>query len=143
MHWLAYVENAPIYGKDSNESICTWIDKYVTVSRTKYPEVAHLLKLQTHRHSRTCGKTARNCRSFIKCRFHFSIPPLDRTRILDPLPEDFDAEVRKQLSKTADRIREKLQQISKRPDFDSLSMSFDEFLTDCNLSINEYILALR
>jgi hypothetical protein len=62
---------------------------------------------------------------------------------LDRLPEDFHAEVRKQLSRTADRIREKLQQISKRPNLDSLSMSFDEFLTDCNLSINKYILALR
>lgn len=76
-HWLAYVENAPVYGKDFNEDICAWIDKYVTVSRTKFPEVKHLLKLQTHKHSRTCRQTVQNCRDFVKCRFHFPIPPLD------------------------------------------------------------------
>lgn len=142
-HWLAYVENAPIYGKDSNEDICAWIDKYVTVSRTKHPKVKHLLHLQTHKHSRTCRQTVQNCRDFVKCRFHFPIPPLDRTRILDPLPDDFDPNARKCLSQAADRIQDKLRQISKRQDFDSLSMTFEEFLTECDLSIDDYILAIR
>jgi hypothetical protein len=115
----------------------------VTVSGTKYPEVQHLLNLQTHKHSRTCGKTTRNCCNFVTCRFHFPIPPVDRTRILDPLPEDFDVDKRKYLSKVTDQIRDKLRQISKRQDFDSMSMSFEEFLTDCNLSIIEYILAIH
>lgn len=115
----------------------------MTVSRTKYPEVKHLLKLQTHKHSRTCRKTVQNCRDFVKCCFHFPIPPLDRTRILDPLPDDFDGEARKQLSQVADRIRDKLHRISKRQDFDSLSMTFEEFLTDCDLSLDQYILAIR
>jgi hypothetical protein len=142
-HLLAYVENAPIYGVGSNESICAWIDRYVTVSRTKYPEVKHLLKLQTHKHSRTCRKTVQNCRDFVKCCFHFPIPPLNRTRILDPLPDDFNGEARKQLSQVADRIRDKLHRISKRQDFDSLSMTFEEFLTDFDLSLDQYILAIR
>jgi hypothetical protein len=55
-HWLAFVDKAPVYGFDSNEEICAWIDKYVNVSRSKFPEIAHLLDLQSHRHSRTCRK---------------------------------------------------------------------------------------
>jgi hypothetical protein len=39
-HWLYFVDKAPVYGLDSNEDVCVWIDRYVIVNRTKFLEKA-------------------------------------------------------------------------------------------------------
>ena len=48
-------------------------------------ETAHLVELQTHKHSRTCRKKGKAI-----CRFGFPLPPLPQTRLLYPLEKEVD-----------------------------------------------------
>jgi hypothetical protein len=81
-HWLSFNENAPVYGKQSNEEICKSIDKWIHCSRD--PDLgSELVMLQEHRHSSTCFKREKGCLS--SCRFRYPQPPMQETTILEPL----------------------------------------------------------
>ena len=71
-----WIENAPKFNKHTNEEIAAYVDKYLQCSNSE-DEIKHLTDLQVHKHSRTC-------------RFGYSLPPLQRTVVLDPLEEDKD-----------------------------------------------------
>ena len=84
IHMLVWIENAPTLEKSSEEEIVKFVDKYLTCS-VNDAETAHLVKLQTHKHSRTCRKKGK-----ARCRFGFPLPPLPRTMLLYPLEEEVD-----------------------------------------------------
>ena len=78
---LVWIDNAPSLEKNSEEEIVKFVDKYLTCS-VNDEETAHLVELQTHKHSRTCRKKGKAI-----CRFGFPLPPLPQTRLLYPLEE--------------------------------------------------------
>lgn len=81
-HWLAFIAGAPVFGRDSDDTICSWVDSFVICSAI-YPTVQHLVDLQIHRHKKSC-KLKKNGK--IQCRFNFPLPPMKATKILYPLP---------------------------------------------------------
>ena len=84
IHMLVWIENAPTLEKSSEEEIVKFVDKYLTCS-VNDAETAHLVELQTHKHSKTCRKKGKAI-----CRFGFPLPPLPRTLLLYPLEEEVD-----------------------------------------------------
>ena len=55
IHLLVWIDNAPSLEKNSEEEIGQFVDKYLTYS-VNNEETAHLVELQTHKHSKTCRK---------------------------------------------------------------------------------------
>ena len=83
VHWFAYLENVPQYGKASNDLIATYYDEIISCSSDVQPEMKTFLDYQLHRHTKTCriGNTG-------KCRFGFPIPPMKKSMILEPIQFD-------------------------------------------------------
>ena len=81
IHMLVWIENASNLERSSREEIEQFVDNYLTCS-TDYEETVNLVKLQTHKHSRTYRKKGKPI-----CRFGFPIPPFPRTMLLYPLEE--------------------------------------------------------
>ena len=82
IHMLVWIENAPNLERSSREEIEQFVDNYLTCS-TDNEETVNLVKLQTHKHSRTCRKKGKPI-----CRFGFPILPFPRTMLLYPLEEE-------------------------------------------------------
>ena len=79
IHVCIHVHGAPIIGKQSDEEVIAFIDKYISCSipdKDEYPDLNELIKLQTHSHTQTCRKKKTQ-----PCRFYFPQPPTDRTII--------------------------------------------------------------
>ena len=81
---LVWIENALNLERSSREEIEQFVDNYLTCS-TDNEETVNLVKLQTHKHSRTCRKKGKPI-----CRFGFSIPPFPRTMLLYPIEEEVE-----------------------------------------------------
>lgn len=130
IHLLLWIENAPVYGKSTNEEIQNFIDEHSTCFKNE--NIAELVNYQTHRHARTCKKAGKNI-----CRFNFPLPPMPETIILEPLEEDKfeqNADVQQNYRKICELLND-----SKLCN----AISFDEFLTMINLTKEDYILAIR
>ena len=84
IHMLVWIENAPTLEKNSELEIVQFVDKHLTCSSND-KESAHLVELQTHKHSRTCRKKGKAV-----CRFGFPLPPLPETMLLYPLEENVE-----------------------------------------------------
>ena len=84
IHMLVWIENAPTLEKNSEEEIVQFVDQHLTCSAAA-EDTAHLVELQTHKHSRTCRKKRRAI-----CRFGFPLPPLPKTMLLYPLEEEVE-----------------------------------------------------
>ncbi|CAC5385253.1 unnamed protein product [Mytilus coruscus] len=57
VHMMIWCDNAPNLNYDSNEEICKYIDKFITCSiQNADASLTTLVKLQQHKHSRTCKK---------------------------------------------------------------------------------------
>ena len=128
IHMLVWIENAPNLERSSREEIEQFVDNYLTCS-TDNEETVNLVKLQTHKHSRTCRKKGKPI-----CRFGFPIPPFPRTILLYPLEE----EVEKYRTKYS--LLQKVMNESK----DTEGMSFDEFLEKvAKMEFDEYVKCIR
>ena len=84
IHMLVWIENAPTLEKNSEEEIVQFVNQHLTCSAAT-EDAAHLVELQTHKHSRTCRKKGRAI-----CRFGFPLPPLPKTMFLYPLEEEVE-----------------------------------------------------
>jgi hypothetical protein len=75
-HTVIWVKDSPKYGINSNEEICSFIDKYVSCSIPSQDSLLKnlILTLQTHRHSTYCRRNK-------TCRFRFPQPPCLNTLI--------------------------------------------------------------
>eukprot|EP00116_Pleurobrachia_bachei_P000302 sb/3460564/ len=72
LHMMLKCKDAPQLGVDSLEKVIAYIDQHVTTENPSLEEDAclhELVKLQTHRHTKTCTKYSEN--SGGSCRFHF------------------------------------------------------------------------
>lgn len=118
----------------THESVVDFIDSIMTTSTDEH-SVAEYVKYQYHK----CTKTCRKFTNQRKCRFNAPFPPMDRTRILTPFPEDFviDAETQKKLIDLNTRLDFIL---SKDP---SSIGSFDDLLANLKCNMDEYIMGIR
>ena len=82
IHGLLWVDNAPKFGTSSDREICKYIDSCISCSLAVREDDKPFVKLQIHKHSRTCKKMVK--RKPI-CRFGVPWPPMKETRILYPL----------------------------------------------------------
>ena len=127
IHMLVWIDNAPSLEKNSEEEIVQFVDKYLTCS-VNVEETAHLVELQTHKHSKTCRKKGKAL-----CRFGFPLPPLPQTRLLYPLEEEVD-QFKKKYSELQRAMNE-------NKDND---VSFAEFLdTVAKMTFEDYIKCIR
>ena len=127
IHMLVWIENAPTLEKSSEEEIVKFVHKYLTCS-VNDAETAHLVELQTHKHSRTCRKKGKAI-----CRFGFPLPPLPRTMLLYPLEEEVD-QFRKKYTELQNAMNE-------NKDND---VSFVEFLeTVAKMTFEDYVKCIR
>ena len=128
IHMLVWVENAPTLDSNSEGEIVEFVDQYLTCSAEKN-ETLELVKLQTHKHSRTCRKKGKPI-----CRFGFPLPPLPRTMLLYPLEEEVEKYKKKstELQKDMNEFQE------------NVEMTFDDFLNKiAKMDFEDYIRCIR
>ncbi|KAK3087854.1 hypothetical protein FSP39_011503 [Pinctada imbricata] len=128
IHMLVWVDDAPKYPKDSEETVVEFVDQYVTCSNER-ESIAGLIDLQTHKHSKTCRKKGKAV-----CRFGFPLPPLRTTMLLEPLETDVE-----KYKKKYDDIQEKINKYK-----DGMNFSYDQFLREvADMPEDEYIKCVR
>ena len=128
IHMLVWIENAPTLERSTKEEIEQFVDSYLTCNADN-EETVSLVKLQTHKHSRTCRKKGKPI-----CRFGFPLPPFPRTVLLYPLEEEVEKYKIKysQLQKVMNEYK------------DTEGMSFNEFLEKVvKMDFDEYIKCIR
>ncbi|XP_062602888.1 uncharacterized protein LOC134264626 [Saccostrea cucullata] len=88
MHCLYWVENAPKFDEDDEETVCDFVDRYITCSLPSENDDLELrrivLDVQQHskNHSKSCKKKGTDCR------FNFPRPPSERTFITRQCEEE-------------------------------------------------------
>ncbi|XP_062577465.1 uncharacterized protein LOC134239308 [Saccostrea cucullata] len=88
MHCLYWVENAPKFDEDDEETVCDFIDRYITCALPSENDDSELrrivLGVQQHskNHSKSCKKKGTDCR------FNFPRPPSQRTFITRQCEEE-------------------------------------------------------
>ena len=83
VHMILFSSHAPKYNKEmDNEAVIEYIDKYISCSLEPREEAKPYINYQVHKHSKTCRKGGR-----ATCRFHYPLPPFERTVILRPNPD--------------------------------------------------------
>ncbi len=134
IHMLIWLENAPVYGVDKDEDVVAYIDSIITCRKPNNdPELIELVNRQTHRHSHTCKKKAKNI-----CRFNYRQPPMRYTQILHPLDDDTPQTVVKTSKDLWKSIRDELNDLKEGKD-----ITFDELLEELDVSERQYSLAIR
>jgi hypothetical protein len=131
IHMLLWVDDAPVYEKDSDEEVIEYIQKHLSCSgNIENEEENELVKLQRHKCSkRTCKNNKKE-----SCRFGFPMPPMRSTKILTPLEGD-DIDVYK---KKYDDIKKQILLQEKE------KISYEDFLeTVLEMSEEDYIKAIR
>lgn len=131
IHMLVWIENAPKYGINSNQEISDFVDKHSICQ--KNDEIPNLINIQIHRHAKTCRRKGKKI-----CRFNFPIPPMSRTRVLEPLTES-EKEGYQDIANVYERVCALLTDLK----INSTEMSFSEFLEKLNLTEDFYIIAVR
>jgi len=131
---LIWLEDAPVFGRDDDHDVTSFIDKIITCKKTKnYPRLELLVNRQIHRHCQTCCK-----KSKAECRFNFPQPPMKSMTILYPLGDDVsETEVRKHLD-TSRNISKHLSGMKEGED-----ITFHQFLINLNVTEWNYYLAIQ
>ena len=127
-HCVIWVKDAPRYGVDDDNRVCTFIDKYISCAipkeEGKLKEL--ILLLQKHKHSSYCRKNK-------NCRFNFPKPPSSKTLIASP---DSDSDVVKKAQNVLAKVHKVLAD-------GHTELSLDEILIRANISPDEYTEALE
>lgn len=140
-HGMLWLKDAPKFNPDDTstfEENESFIDKYISVFKdTSIP----LLSFQQHRHTFCCNKGKKNKK---RCRFNFPKPPMEKTKILIPLPDDI-SNVEKEFAKTNFKLlSNKLKFIIKKNNFNQFkNLSYEDFLKYVELNEENYLLAIR
>jgi hypothetical protein len=125
-HGLLWIENAPIYRKDSNTQIEKFLDQYITCDTDHLdPELA---KVHRHYHTKSCKKHRNS-----HCRYNFPMPPMKTTKFIEPLSLVDNVLIEKSKS---------LLTFLEKTDYDNL-MSFEDFLMELKITEDEYIQLLQ
>ena len=134
IHMLIWLENAPVYGSDNDDKVTSFIDEIITCKiPSNDSELALLVNRQIHRHSQTCRK-----KSKAECRFNFPQPPMKSTNILYPLDNDMCETAIRKHKDDWKNISKHLNDMKEGED-----ISFDQLLTNLNITEQNYCLAIR
>lgn len=131
IHMLLWVQNAPIFDDDTDKTVASYIDKYITCTSSVHTNVMKYVDLQRHKHSKSCRKKGKAI-----CRFGFPHAPINTTQILRPLTTDTDENSTNE--QNYDKIINMLKEMK-----DGSEKSFEEMLNELKLTEEEYITALR
>jgi DNA replication protein DnaC len=133
IHGLLWIEDAPIYGVDTNDKIEEFVDRHITCVRNPLiPDLPELVKLQVHRHSYSCRDNPK-----APCRFNIPVPPMNETKLLEPLISPTEKET-KEYADNWIKIEAKL----KKLDADT-KLTFEQFLGSLDISNEDYIKTIR
>ncbi|XP_076838347.1 uncharacterized protein LOC143483367 [Brachyhypopomus gauderio] len=92
IHLLAWCKNAPVFEEDPDETVCEFVDRYITCQLpdpNADPELYKIVtEVQIHSkgHSKSCKKGNKHCR------FGFPKPPVEKTFITRPVPAQISEE---------------------------------------------------
>ena len=113
--------------------MANYYDQIISCFSDVPQEHKQYIEYQFHRHSKTCvGNTH-------KCRFSFPVPPMSSTVILEPI-ECQSTEEEIDLKQKWRKIKRHLNQYGMALD---LKTTFDEMLTELEMTEDEYIKAVR
>ena len=136
IHMLIWLEDAPVYGSDSDDELTSFIDEIITCKMpSNDSELALLVNRQIHRHSQTCRK-----KSKAECRFNFPQPPMKSTNILHPLDNDMCETAIRKHKDDWKNISKHLNDIMMK---ESEDISFDQLLNNLSITEQNYYLAIR
>jgi hypothetical protein len=138
-HWLAFVDAAPVFEKDSDEKVCSWIDSFITCSSSN-ATIKYLINLQIHKHKKSCRRK-RNGKTVF--RFKYPLPSMDVTSILYPLPKDLPKVQIRRHEDNAQKLQKFLWNLSKAPNPEQSPLTFDQFFSICDLNLEDYLLAIQ
>lgn len=130
-HIMLWLEEAPIFvpgNSDTVQNVVKFVDEIVSCDSNEITD--DLLRLQTHKHTHTCRPKLDR-----PCRFEIPFFPMDYTIVLVELPKD-DA-CYKRVKDLAKNIQSILQSLPEEIE------TFEEFLNVCNITYDDYILAIR
>ncbi|XP_024120187.1 uncharacterized protein LOC112141313 [Oryzias melastigma] len=133
IHCLLWVDGAPVFDKDDDQTVCSFISKYISAqlpNPTTQPELYKTVKeVQTHsrNHPKACFKYPG-----ADCRFGFPKPPSDQTMITRP---DENSEDSLEVEKAKAKLRP-LNALLKEPESETLT--FAQLLAKCSLTLTEY-----
>lgn len=134
VHMVVWLENAPIYDpndESTHQAVIDFVDSIISTTSVN-PLMEDVETFQYHKCTFTCKKYVKGT---AKCRFNAPFSPMDRTRILKPLPTDYVI---------TNEIKDLNKNLSKLLSSDSLSTikDFQEMLAKLNCTIEEYLLAI-
>ena len=134
VHVAFHIKDAPIIGKQSDEEVISFIDRYITCSipdEQEYPDFSALVqRVQSHHHTKTCRK-----KKGLNCRFHFPCPPTDKTIISH-------AQSDKNVLKKAKGVCDKIFDTMKGIVFNLSTVTLSDILKAANVSERDYYHAL-
>ena len=131
---MFWIKDAPTVEDSSPQEIEQFIDDHITCYRPTEeddPKLQELVGRQMHKHSHTCKKGNHDT-----CRFHYPMPPMKQTMLLDPLDEEYEG---------IDEAKELWTKIQKT----LIDMKYGEqitfatFLEQLQVSEQQYIQAIR
>ena len=132
---LIWLEDAPVFGVDDNDKVIAFIDKIISCKKpTDDEELLKLVNRQVHRHSHTCRKKAK-----AQCRFNYPQPPMQTTKILNPLDtENMEENELKEHKNNWKSIQNYLNDLK-----EGENITFDQLLIDLKITKENYLLAVR
>ena len=134
IHVLFWVKDAPDCRSASNEEITKFVDKYVCCEKHIDDDLDEFVSYQEHKHSKTCRKRHEKV-----CRFNFPLAPMPETMILEPPNDDELTDHELKVAKTnSKKIKDSLDLMKYGED-----ITFIEFLQKLDMSLTEYIVAIR
>ncbi|XP_038135176.1 uncharacterized protein LOC119779572 [Cyprinodon tularosa] len=133
IHGLVWVEGAPELEKSADQTVCDFVDKYISAQLPDpdtQPELYQKVnELQKHsrNHTRSCFKSVNS-----GCRFGFPKPPCTRTMISRAIGEEEEEDD----TESAKNKLRPLMQLLNEPEV--ASMSLEQILSRCELTLAEY-----
>ena len=131
---LIWLEDAPVYGCDSDDDITSFIDQIITCEKpVNDPELGLLVNRQIHRHSHTCCK-----KSKMECRFNYPLPPMKSTSILYPISSDVSESDFRKHKENWKNVSKNLNDMIEGDD-----VTFEQMLINLDITEQNYYLAIR
>ena len=131
VHMLLFCSDSPKYiagDSNQNKKIAAYIDKYVSCSQDTDEETKEKIRMQIHKHSRTCRKNNQPI-----CRFNFPIPPFTKTVVLEPTDDESQED-----NRNFKRIKAFLDSIE-----NTSECTLQDMLSMLGLTYEKYELAIR
>jgi PIF1-like helicase/Helitron helicase-like domain at N-terminus/UvrD-like helicase C-terminal domain len=144
VHALLWLNGAPMFvtGDQLSKQSCEqFIDAFITCGKDSNDiELEPLVKYQTHKHSKSCG---RMCNGEMTCRFGIPHFPMPMTCILEPLEEDLPKKVVTKAKQHLESIRIAVRELDRDAIGGTIHLTFSEFLDSLRLTQAEYLSAIR